>query len=394
MPSFFPSARENIAVPDNRKGQIVFKWPDLSIRRYSNAIVAPDEVAVFMYQGEVKGTLPPGRHSLDATEIPFLGFFADHLTGGNLYRVEIYFVGSREYPDLKFGGRVDNVQDPVTGLVVSLGVYGEYSLKVTDAPTLLTNLTGTVDVTDNEAITDWVAQQLLKVLRTDVTQHVVSKGWPILGLAAYVPEVEADVIAASAQQLATYGLAVARMGNFTISLSDQDETQLKTLARDTAYSRLAGSFQQYAAGELQLGAGQGMAKGGQGVGGAFIGAGLGLGGQATQMPAVGPRPPAAPGFAGGGDGYQPSPTANGAAAAVTCASCGTANAAGAKFCTNCGTALANAEPHVCTGCGTALAPGAKFCASCGRPVEAPAAAATEPSGPSSPPAPPASPPAV
>ncbi|PZR83409.1 MAG: hypothetical protein DLM65_01965, partial [Candidatus Aeolococcus gillhamiae] len=266
MPSFFPAARENIAVPDNRKGQIVFKWPDLNIRRFSNAIVAPDEVAVFMYQGEVKGTLPPGRHRLDATEIPFLGIFADHLTGGNLYRVEIYFVGAREYPELKFGGRVDNVQDPVTGLVVSLGVYGEYSLKVVDPSKLLTNLTGTVDVTNNDAITDWVAQQLLKVLRTDVTQHVVGKGWPILGLAAYVPEVEADVIALSAEQLASYGLAVARMGNFTISLGDEDEAQLKTLARDTAYSRLAGSFQQYAAGELQLGAGQGMAQGGQALG--------------------------------------------------------------------------------------------------------------------------------
>jgi membrane protease subunit (stomatin/prohibitin family) len=283
MPSFFPAKRENIAVPDNRKGQIVFKWPDLNIRRFSYAIVAPDEVAVFMYQGEVKGTLPPGRHTLDATEIPFLGIFADHLTGGDLYRTEIYFVGSREYPELKFGGRIDNVQDPVTGLVVSLGVYGEYSLKVVDPSTLLTNLTGTVDVTDNDAITDWVAQQLLKVLRTDVTQHVVSKGWPILGLAAYVPEVEADVISLSAQQLAAYGLSVARMGNFTISLGDEDESQLKTLARDTAYSRLAGSFQQYAAGELQLGAGQGMAQGGQALGGAFLGAGLGVGGQVPPL---------------------------------------------------------------------------------------------------------------
>jgi membrane protease subunit (stomatin/prohibitin family) len=377
MPDFFPSPRENIAVPDARKGQIVFKWPDLNIRRYSNAIVAPDEVAVFMYQGEVKGTLPPGRHALDASEIPFLGFFADHLTGGNLYRVEVYFVGTREYPDLKFGGRIDNVQDPVTGLVVALGVYGEYSLKVTDPSTLLTNLTGTVDVTDNDAITDWVAQQLIKVLRTDVTQHVVSKGWPILGLAAYVPEVEADVIAASAQQLSAYGLSVARMGNFTISLGDEDEAQLKTLARDTAYSRLAGSFQQYAAGELQLGAGRGMEKGGAGVGGAFIGAGLGLGGQATQMPAPGPAPPSAPGFAGGGAGYQPSVSGNGAAAVVTCPACATENTAGAKFCTNCGAALPAAEPHTCAGCGAALPGGAKFCAACGRAVQ-PAAAASAP----------------
>ncbi len=346
MPSFFPSPRENIAVPDSRKGQIVFKWPDVNIRRYSNAIVAPDEMAVFMYQGEVKGTLPPGRHQLDATEIPFLGLFADAATGGNLYRVEIYFVGSREYPDLKFGGRIDNVQDPVTGLVVSLGVYGEYSLKVVDPSTLLTNLTGTVDVTDNDAITDWVAQQLLKVLRTDVTQHVVSKGWPILGLAAYVPEVEADVIALSSQQLAAYGLSVARMGNFTISLGDEDEAQLKTLARDTAYSRLAGSFQQYAAGEMQLGAGEGMSKGGQGVAGAFIGAGVGLGGQAAQQPAVGPTPPPSPGFAGGGGAYQPPVPGNG--------------------------------PHFCAHCGAELPAGAKFCANCGQGVEAAATVASRP----------------
>jgi membrane protease subunit (stomatin/prohibitin family) len=364
MPSFFPSPRENIAVPDDRKGQIVFKWPDLNIRQGTHAIVAPDEVAVFMYQGEVKGSLPPGRHLLDATELPFLGMFADHLTGGNLYRVEIYFVGTREYPDLKFGGRIDNVQDPVTGLVVALGVYGEYSLKVVDPTLLLTNLTGTVDVTDNDAITDWVAQQLLKVLRTDVTQHVVSKGWPILGLAAYVPEVEADVISLSVQQLAGYGLVVARMGNFTISLSEDDEAQLKTLARDTAYSRLAGSFQQYAAGELQLGAGRGMEKGGQGVAGAFIGAGLGLGGQATQAPAVGSTPP----------------PSNGSAASVTCASCGSANASGARFCASCGTALPAAQPHTCAGCGTPLAAGAKFCSACGRTVE-PLAGATAPAAP-------------
>lgn len=377
MPSFFPSPRENIAVPDDRKGQIVFKWPDHEIRRYTNAIVAPDEVAVFMYQGEVKGTLPPGRHSLDATELPFLGALADRVTGGNLYRTEIYFVGSREYPDLKFGGRIDNVQDPVTGLVVALGVYGEYSLKVVDPQLLLTNLTGTVDVTDNDAITDWVAQQLLKVLRTDVTQHVVSKGWPILGLAAYVPAIEEDVIGLSAQQLQAYGLSVARMGNFTVSLSDQDEAQLKTLARDTAYSRLAGSFQQYAAGEMQLGAGEGFAKGGQALGGAFLGAGLSLGGQAAQTAVAGPRPPDAPGFAGGGSGYQqPSISGNDVAASVACPSCASANAAGAKFCSSCGAALPEAEPHTCTNCGAQLPAQARFCSVCGRAVTPAGATAT------------------
>ena len=39
--------REFIAVPDDRKGQIVFKWPDITIRRYTRAIVNADEMAMF-----------------------------------------------------------------------------------------------------------------------------------------------------------------------------------------------------------------------------------------------------------------------------------------------------------------------------------------------------------
>jgi membrane protease subunit (stomatin/prohibitin family) len=354
--------RENIAVPDSKKGQMVYKWPDMQIRRFTKAIVAPDEVAVFLYQGKVIGTLQPGRHTVDAVELPFLGIFKDMLTGGNAYRTELYFISTREFTDLRFGGRIDDVQDPQTGLVVGLRVFGEYSAKITDGPSLITTLTGTVDVTDNSSITDWIAEQLLKVMRTDVTASIVRNGWPVLGLAAYVPQIEQVSIEGSNQQLASYGLTVARMGNFTVSLSDEDEATLKGLAKDTAYSRLAGGFQQYAAGELQLGAGQGMAKGGAGTGGAFVAAGVGLG-QSTLQQQQSPPPPPAPGFAGGGAGFA-SQGAGGAAApgAVTCPHCG-AESTGAKFCPSCGTALpATVE---CPACHTANAAGSHFCAQCG-----------------------------
>jgi membrane protease subunit (stomatin/prohibitin family) len=303
MPGFFPGARENIAVPDDRKGQIVFKWPDHEIRRFTHAIVAPDELAVFMYQGQVKGTLPPGRHSIDATELPFLGIFADALTGGNLYRAELYFVGNREFTQNRFGGKIDSVQDPVSTLIVSLRVFGDYSLKVIEPASLLVNLVGTVDVTDNTAVTNWVAEQLLKVLRTDVTKQIVRNGWPILGLAAYTEDIEKAIIELANQQLATYGLTVARMGNFTISLDDESQKRLEQFSKDTAYSRLAGSFQGYAAGEMALGAGQGMAQGGGAVSPAFMAAGFGLGGQMAQPIQAAPAPPAGTGFPGARPGH-------------------------------------------------------------------------------------------
>ncbi len=395
MPGFFPGARENIAVPDDRKGQIVFKWPDMNIRRFTHAIVAPDELAVFMYQGQVKGTLPAGRHQLDATEIPFLGIFADAVTGGNLYRSEIYFVGSREFTQNRFGGKINSVQDPVSTLIVSLRVFGDYSLKVVEPASLLTNLVGTVDVTDNTAITGWVAEQLLKVLRTDITTQIVRSGWPILGLAAYTPEIEKAVIELANQQLATYGLTVARMGNFTISLDDKSQKRLEQFSKDTAYSRLAGSFQQYASGEMALGAGQGMAQGGGGATmPAFLAAGVSLGGQMAQPYAPGPVPATGPGFPGGAGGYaQQTAAAAPAAATVQCPQCRTPNPAGSRFCASCGTALQAAVQH-CTQCGAELPAGARFCAGCGQATAGPGdgAPAVPPAAPA-PAAPPPPPPA-
>ena len=45
-------------------------------------------------------------------------------------------------------------------------------------------------MTSNEAVTSWVAQQLLKVTRTTVTTQLMSGAWPILGLSMHSPEIE------------------------------------------------------------------------------------------------------------------------------------------------------------------------------------------------------------
>jgi membrane protease subunit (stomatin/prohibitin family) len=383
---------EFIAVPDDRKHQIVYKWPDHNIRKFTRAIVNADEVAMFVNTGKVVATMGPGRHQIDADEIPGLGILIDFATGGNAYKAELYFCGTREYPGNTFGGRIDDVQDPQTGMIVTLRVFGDYSMQVKDPEALITNLVGTVDVANNEAITGWMSDQLLKVMRTHMTIQIVRNGWPILGLSAYTPEIEEVIVARGNEQLEPYGVAIIRMGNFDINLSEQDETQLKTLAKDTAYSRLAGGFQQYAAGEMALGAGQGMAQGGGAVSGAFLAAGMGMGGQAAAPVAPGPPPPPGTGFAGGGQGYaaQSQPGVNCANCQATnapgakfCASCGTAmapaaavcascqaeNPADAKFCASCGTALAAAAVH-CASCGEEIAPGGKFCPSCGTPVAA------------------------
>ncbi|MEP7024706.1 MAG: SPFH domain-containing protein, partial [Actinomycetota bacterium] len=332
-------------------------------------------MAVFTNQGQVMGVLPPGRHTLDASELPFLGMFADWGSGSNAFKAELFFVGAREFPNCRFGGRLDEIQDPQTGLIVTLRVFGEYALRVIDPTKVIFNLVGTVDVTNNDSVTSWVAQQMLKCTRTAVTTQLMSGAWSMLGLSMHSPEIEAATMPATNAQLADYGLAITRFGNLDVNLDDDDNVRLKKLAGDTAYSRLAGGFLQAAQAEALQGAGEGMAQGGAAVAPMFLATGFGMANQMQQPPAQ-PAPPVppAPGFAGGGQGFaQPAPPAAAAPAApatpmTACGNCQNQVRVGAKFCDSCGTPM---QKH-CTNCNADLSAAAKFCAECGTPVSPPA----------------------
>src|SRR3974390_3185725 len=193
--------RQVIAAPDSAEGQIDYNRADHHLRQLARAIVEPDAVAVFMNQGQVVGVLAPGQHTLDASELPFLGMFIDWGTNSNAFKAEIYFVGAREYPHCRFGGRLDEVQDPQSGLIVTLRTFGEYALRVNDPTKLILNLVGTVDVTNNQAATSWVPQQLLKVTRTPVTTQLMAGPWPILGLSMHSPEIESQSLEAANNEL-------------------------------------------------------------------------------------------------------------------------------------------------------------------------------------------------
>ena len=193
-------SREFIAVPDERKNQILFKWPDDQLRKGTRCIVEPDMLAVFINKGEVVGTLGPGRHQVEADEIPGLGAVIDAVTGGNAYRAELYFVGTHEYVSQKFGGRIDDIQDPQSQLLVGMRVFGDYSVRVTDPAKLILQLTGTVDVADNDAVTGWIGEQLLKAMRQLVAKNVITGTWPVVSTAAFSSEIETGSLTAGQQR--------------------------------------------------------------------------------------------------------------------------------------------------------------------------------------------------
>ncbi|MFE4459151.1 SPFH domain-containing protein [Nocardia tengchongensis] len=333
--------REFVAVPDAHRNQLVYKWPDNNLRRYSRATVAADQTALFVKSGQVIATLGPGRHRIDADELPILGALVDTLTGGNYYRAELYFVSSREFPGQRFGGRLADIRDPASAQVVSLRTFGEFALTVRDPAQLITTLNATTDPERPDSTSAWCADLLLKSMKIAVTQAISDGQWPVLGLPAHLPEIEAAVVRLTNRTLHDYGLRIPRLGNFDITMAPEDADRLKRLAKDTTYIELTGDFGRYAAGELALGAGRGLASA-PGAG-EFLGTALGFNAVTanTQTPAATP--------------WQ-RPTSD----TRPCAQCRAEIPAQARYCPQCGTAVAG-----CRSCGMPQQPDARFCGNCG-----------------------------
>jgi membrane protease subunit (stomatin/prohibitin family) len=385
-----------IARPDGMKHLIVYKHPDGNIPTYARLTVDMDEVAVFFKSGSppTVGALGPGRYPLSTENIPFLNQFISSFTGGNIFQAEVFFVKNQPVRNLTFGGQMMSMRDPELDLRVTPRAYGTYSLVVVDPIRFIIGYAGQAAQGDNEHVTSWLRQRLFQGIGKTLSGFLSSGQTTFMDLGGVAPDL-AQAMLRDSPDFSEIGVRIVEVGELKISVSPEDQARIDELQdqmadaklkarvakvgvveaeaeaaqkqfaldqqfqNDSRYTGLAGSYQGYAAGRAMIGAGEGMASGGDaGLAGAGAQMAIGVGmanwmQQGAVVRAAIPEP-VAPVVAAG--------------TRLTCPKC-SAQVPSGKFCQECGSALAVAPPkRFCTGCGAEVGK-AKFCANCG--VQAP-----------------------
>lgn len=389
-----------VARPDNVKHLIVYKHPDQNIPMYSQLTVDSDECALFFKDGQYKGYLPPGRHTLQSQNIPFLNQLVTQFTGGNVFIAEVFFVKMQPVRGVTFGGPLESMEDPILFEFVTPRIFGEFAMVITDPVRFVIGYYGqAAGSMDNDETLHWVKAKFFMSVKTVIGQLCAQQQKSLLNLGGMTLELSQSMIQ-RAPNLEEIGVKILELGNFNINFNQDDLTLLRdankqrgearrgvSIASDVAKAKqvaldqrfgndaryvqqLAGNWNNYAAGSAMMGAGEGMAKGGDGGGVGALGAQAAVGmGMMNMMH----NQPQGPQFAPATQqaqqpAAQPSaPTAAGGK--VPCPKCNAAVPAG-KFCSECGAVLAVVPPKkFCTGCGVDIGP-AKFCANCGTPAPA------------------------
>jgi membrane protease subunit (stomatin/prohibitin family) len=385
-----------IARPDNLKSLIVYKHPDQNFPMYSQLTVDSDECAVFFKDGRPIGQLPPGRHTLQTQNIPFLGQIVTNFTGGQVFISEIFFVKTSPVRGIPFGGPIGEMIDPLLGVLVCPRIFGEFSLVVTDPLRFIVGYSGQAATGDNDFVLQWVKGLFMIGVKTTIGELCEVEKKSLLESVALTGKL-AQACIAHVPDLADIGVKILQMGAPNLNFSDEDRRSLveaqaeigkanrdigiakakaqanqfaldQKFGQDARYvQQLAGNYQNYAAGQAMIGAGQGMADHGVGGGVAGIGAQVAVG--ASMGGAMAGAFQQQPGFAQQQPNFPPQTSG----VTVTCGKCN-AKQPGGKFCAECGAPLAQAKKF-CVGCGGELAAGAKFCPGCGMAANAPAPAA-------------------
>ena len=409
-----------IARPDNQKHLLCFKHPDQNFPMYAQLTVDSDEVAVFFKDGRVIGVLPPGRHTLQTQNIPFLNNIVNNFTGGQVFISEIYFVKTTPLRGVPFGGPLGMMRDPQLKILVTPRIFGEMSVVVTDPVQFVVGYVGQAGGGDNEQVVSWIKGLFMNGVKQTLGDFCLKQKLTLIDASAYTAEFSQTFVA-RVPALNDVGIRILQMGAFDINFGPEDtkklneanarlvesiaqaqvdveleqikigqaaaKAQQKQFELDQKYNQdaryvqnLAGNWQNYAAGQAVMGAGQGMAEHGVGGGLAGLGAEVAIGasvggamaGAFQNQPqfVVGGGAPQAPpaqqqGGGGGGGAAQ--------GALLTCGKCGARQPAG-KFCAECGTSLAPPKKF-CTGCNQELVPSTvKFCGNCGTSAVTPPAA--------------------
>jgi membrane protease subunit (stomatin/prohibitin family) len=406
-----------IARPDSAKDHIVYKHPERTIPKWSQLTIDADEAAVFFRDGSLVGVLRTAgvgqRHTLDTGNIPFLSNLVDSFTGGNVFVTDLYFVQMRPVRGTKFGGPLPPMKDPELEITVSPRIFGTFAWRVVEPDKFIVNYVGMGGTPSNDRVEVWIQQKFMNAVKKTVPNFVIRQKIEVQALPAYHDELGRSFLE-KCDDLSDIGVQFLELGDFTINFAEEELKRIRQAqdryadikAKKRAKDELAGgNFMQYAAGEAMLGAGQGMARGGEGSGLVGAGAGLGMGyamaqaygqmmyqfqggappGQPPQPQAPWPQaqltspqaqltsphaqltsPPTQTQTSPQAQApVAPAPTVPPSAGAlVTCPACSSRVPPG-KFCAECGTSLAPPQPIPCPACQTVAPPGAKFCAHCG-----------------------------
>ena len=259
---------------------LVWRHPDSSPVYGSQVIVNQSQQAALFSSGELVTILEPGAHTLETANIPIINKFFQ--SGKESFPFEIWFVNKTASTNFNWGTKTPvQVRDKQFGLLVPIGSYGNYELKIKDIQKFILKLVGVSESYSLDQLRKYLYPLIERESKDAIAELAVAGD--VFTLATELNELSEIIRNNLLEKLSSYGIYLTDfyVQNISILSSDPSFEQIKkALAESAAIKTKAKAIEESESGyktERTLDVLEKLAQNESGAASAFAGAGLGLG---------------------------------------------------------------------------------------------------------------------
>ncbi len=318
---------------------LVYKFPSENIVLGAQLIVHESQEALFLKGGKVFDVFGPGRFTLESGNIPLLRRFINLPFGGKTpFPAEVYFVNKTSKLDMKWGtsDRVQ-IQDPNFGIIIDIGAFGQFGLKVSDSKKIVEKIIGALQenmTSDYEKISNYFKSLVVTNVKDLIANTIVKKKQSIFEIMASLNSISEACKNKISLELDKYGIKLINFFVESINIP-QENTQIirENLEKKASVEQIGKD--DYKTIKILDALDKAASNEGPGGVGASIGVGLGAGLFSGKV------------FAEMLGNLNKNASGNKNIETINCPKCNNTNPVNAKFCSNCGESL---EKKVCSNC--------------------------------------------
>lgn len=202
----------------------VWKHPCENFNTATQLIIYESQEAIFFLNGQALDLFGPGRHTLEAQNIPLLRRLINIPTDEETaFHCEVYFINKTEQMAIRWGtdSKVQYIE-PTYKFPLSVGASGEMTLGVDDSRKLLVKLVGTERVLDRQQLTTYFRSILLTKVKTYIAQTMRSNSINIFEIDESLESFPEDIHTRLIPDFLDYGIQLKRFYITTIVKPDGD----------------------------------------------------------------------------------------------------------------------------------------------------------------------------